>query len=173
MRRIIGLLSLALLLGACGGQAPPSEAQVFATIGAELNPPTSAAPSTPTTAPAPTLTATELNNLTIVANRLMLMRRAAEDLQEFTARGSAEGWQSHVGTWANILSGARGGIHENTLPEQYQSPRLTEVIDRCAALGETIAQIGQLSTFMAQRKELTWCVNSLRPLEFVYTDYTQ
>lgn len=168
MRKFVVLVCAAIALAACGGPPSPTADQAVATIGAGLNPATVAPIETPTPRP----TEAERARLKIVANRLMLMHRAAQQLNDPQITSGSD-WRTKVNTQVTILRGARGAIDRAELPERYHTPRLTEILDGCAAIGERLGRADVQRSDLLSIDGLERCVNGLRQMESVYTEYTR
>lgn len=168
VKRFAVAVIVLLSLTACGSAPPSQQAidQAMATISVGLD------TAVPAESPTPVPSAAELAQLKTVANRLMLMRKAAEDLQSAdTITGSD--WRIKVNTRASFVTAAHDVIVKTGLPERYRSPRLTEVIDGCAAMAAALQNANVQRSQLLGNKDLERCVNGLKPLEFVYSEYVK
>lgn len=141
-----------------GGGAPP----VLPTPTAGI------IPETPTPPP----TAEELRQLQAVASRLTVMYRAARDLSDSQIATGAD-WQGNVHTRATMMLGAKGGIEKAVLPERYRTPRLAEILTGCGTMAERLSRADLRRSDVLSIDGLERCVNGLREMEFIYTEYTK
>lgn len=161
-------LLVIVLLSLTGCGSPPVPAAT-PTAAPPLSIPTA---GTIVETPTPRPTAEELAQLRIVANRLDVMHRAAQALNDTRILADSN-WRTKVDTQITILQGAKSAIDDAVLPDRYQTPRLAEILNVCMSV------VTQLQSPSVQRSDvlgvegLERCVNGLRQMAFVYAEYTK
>jgi len=156
MRALAATLML-LTLAACGG-SPAAQSAPTAALTAE----------TPTLPP----TDAELAQLKTVISRLAQMHRAARRLGELTTAAGSD-WRSATKAQAQLLADGKSAIDRAGLSARYGSPRLTEILNECAALASVAIRDEVRRSDLIGSEHLARCANGLGEMEVVYTEYTR
>lgn len=127
---------------------------------------------TPIETPTPRPTDAELVQLKAVANRLDVMYRAAQALHDPQILSSSD-WRNKVNTQITILRGSKQGIDTIGMPERYQTPRLIEILGGCMVVADRLSAANLQRSTALSVEGLERCVNGLREMAFVYTEYTK